>query len=369
MKYSVLLFCAILFCFPHSAFAYPRTNAALQEIADNLTETGVAYGGITSLGQSRFLTVGEAGMSLENNEPVFVVEYPNETRIYPQKVMVWHEVINEYIDGKNYVLTYSPISGSLAAYVAKINNQPLVFDTDGRLYNSSSILVDRNTGSLWSQVLGLAVEGSLQGSGLQIMPVLWTTWGKAREAFPKGKVLETPRPTRGRTYGRDPYGSYLTPGNYYDDDRILYPVARIDTRWPMKTPIYGLEMDNLFVALNIPYVKEKQVVNFYVGLNPLVAWYDDTLGVVRVFNRVVWEDRTPALFVLKDKKIMDVHTRSVWDPSGKATEGNLQGAALKEYFGIYAFWFVWAAFNPESILVPGDTVVPDSALTVGSPLD
>lgn len=369
MKFPCLLFCmALLFC-PQSAFAFPRTDAELQEIADNLTETGVTYGGIPSLGQSRFLSVGEAGMSLENNEPVFVIEYPKETRIYPQKVMVWHEVINEYIDGKNYVLTYSPISGSLAAYIAKVNNQTLIFDTDGRLYNSSSILTDRNTGSLWSQVLGLAIDGPLRGSGLEIIPVLWTDWGKAKEAFPDAKVMETPRPTRGRTYGRDPYGSYLTPDNYYDDDRILYPVTRIDTRWPMKTPVYGIEMDNLFTAISIPYIKEKKIVNFYVGLNPLVAWYDEKLAVVRVFNREVWEAKTPSLFVLQGKKIIDVQTRSVWDATGKALEGNLQGAQMKEYFGIYAFWFVWAAFNPESILVPGDTVVPDSALIVGSPLD
>lgn len=347
------------------ASAMPHSREELRAITDQLLKTGLIHGDIPSLSSPRFLPINEASMNLEGNDPVFVVPLPDGVRIYPQKILVWHEVVNEVIKGEPYCITYCPLSGCLAVYSARVDNQNLIFDAEGRLYNSNTVLIDRNTGSLWSQALGMAFDGPLTGTGLRILPCYWTRWRFAREVFKDAKVLETPR-GGWRNYNRDPYGSYLTPGNYYDDERILYPMSRVDSRMSAKTRILGLEIDNNFMALDINYVRKAKVVNFYAGLTPLVAIYDGELDVARVFVRSVWEGRTPALFVLKDGVIRDVQTRSAWSVDGRCTEGNLLGASMDQRYGIYAFWFVWAAFNPETDTVPGSSVVPDSALVMGT---
>lgn len=342
----------------------PRTRQELRAINDQLLKTGLVHGDIPSLNSPRFLPINEASMNLEANDPVFVVPLPDGVRIYPQKILVWHEVVNEVIKGDPYCITYCPLSGSLAVYSSRVDNQNLVFDAEGQMYNSNTVLIDRNTGSLWSQILGMAFDGPLAGSGMRILPCYWTQWRYAREFFRDAKVLETPR-GGWRDYNRDPYGSYLTPGNYYDDERILYPMTRLDSRMEAKTRILGLEIDNNFLAVDIDFVRKAGVVNFYAGLTPLVAVHDPRLDVVRIFVRSVWDGHTPALFVRRDGVLMDIQTRSSWDWDGRCVQGNLQGAAMEQKFGIYAFWFVWAAFNPETDTIPGNSVVPDSALVMG----
>ncbi len=362
--FALFAFLAALILSTASVQAMPRTMKELSEIASRLHKTGLAHGDIPSLNSPDFLPLNEGGMNLEPNDPVFVVPLPDGVRIYPQRIMVWHEVVNELIRGVPYCISYSPVSGSLAVYESRVGSQNLIFDAEGRMYNSNTVLIDRNTGSLWPQMLGMAVEGPLAGSGMRIRPCYWTAWKFARATFPDAKVLATPR-GNWRNYNRDPYGSYLTPGNYYDNDKILYPMTAIDNRMPPKTRILGLEVDANLVALDIDAVRKARVVNFYVGLAPLAAIYDSRLDVIRVFDRDIWEGRTPALFAVKNNVIHDVQTRSVWNMDGVCQDGNLKGARMEQRFGMYAFWFAWSAFHPETDTVPGPSVVPDSALVIG----
>ena len=349
------------FAFTGPAWGMPRSLKELRSISDQIYETGLVHGDIPSLGSPAFLPMNEATMGLEPDDPVFAVPFPDEVRIYPQRIMVWHEVVNEIVKGVPYCITYSPVSGSLAVYAARAGTQNLILDAEGRLFNSNTILIDRNTGSLWSQMLGMAFEGPLTGTGLRLLPCYWTTWRHARDFFPNARVMATPR-GNWRNYNRDPYGSYLTPGSYYDDERILYPMTHVDSRMEAKARVIGLEIDKNLLAISIAYVRQAKVVNFYSGLTPLLAVYDSRLDVVRIFDRTVWEGREPALFAYRDNSIRDIQTRSAWSMDGKCLDGNLQGASLEQKFGVYAFWFAWAAFHPETDTVPGNSVVPDSAL-------
>ncbi len=358
-----------VFLSPSTASALPRSLAELKDIPDELTQTGIVHGDIPSINTYTILPMNEALMSLEPDDPVFIVPLPDAVHIYPQKVLVWHEVVNEVIKGEPYCISYSPLSGSLAVYYARADQQNLIFDADGRLFNSNTTLIDRNTGSLWSQIWGMAFDGPLKGTGLNILPCYWTRWKYAREVYrdvENVKVMQTPRGGF-RNYNRDPYGSYLIPeDNYYNDERILYPLKYLDTRMYPKTQIIGLEIDKNLVGIDINYVRKQKVVNFFSGLVPLVAIYDAELDVARIFMRSIWDGKPPALFAWRDGQIQDIVTRSVWNAQGRCVQGNLQGASMVEKFGIYAFWFAWAAANPETSTVPGESVVPDSALDFGS---
>ena len=170
-----------VFLVPPSALALPRSLTELEDIPDALTQTGIGHGDIPSINNYAVLPMNEALMSLEPDDPVFIVPLPDAVHIYPQKVLVWHEVVNEVIKGEPYCISYSPLSGSLAVYYARAEQQNLIFDADGRLFNSNTTLIDRNTGSLWSQIWGMAFDGPLKGTGLDILPCYWTRWKYARE--------------------------------------------------------------------------------------------------------------------------------------------------------------------------------------------
>lgn len=365
MVLVAFLMCCMVTLLAVNAQAMPRSEKELRAISDVLTKTKVTYGQIPSINKARYLSVTDASMYLEGRDHVFVVFFPSGPRIYPQKIMVWHEVVNEVLDGVPYCVTYAPITGSLAVYNAKVNGLSLIFDPAGTLYNNNSVLIDRNTGSQWLQIIGMAFEGPLFGKGMQHVPVWWTTWKYARTMYPKSLVMGQPLGGARKAYGRDPYGSYFIPGTYYSDERILYPLSINDRRLPPKERVLGIEQDSLVLAVVESAVKQKGVINFFMGPTPLVAVLDPRVDVVRVFNRMVWD--TPMLFKLDAKgALRDVDTESLWTFDGKAIEGNLAGADMEELTGIYAFWFAWAAFNPETLIVPGPSVVPDSALIKGN---
>ena len=144
MKQSKIFVVAIcltaVFLNPLTASALPRSLAELKDIPDELTQTGIVHGDIPSINTYTILPMNEALMSLEPDDPVFIVPLPDAVHIYPQKVLVWHEVVNEVIKGEPYCISYSPLSGSLAVYYARADQQNLIFDADGRLFNSNTTI-------------------------------------------------------------------------------------------------------------------------------------------------------------------------------------------------------------------------------------
>ena len=53
----------------------------------------------------------------------------------------------------------------------------LTFGVSGKLIMNGLVMYDRETGTLWSQVIGQGVDGELKGVELTTIPALQTTWG------------------------------------------------------------------------------------------------------------------------------------------------------------------------------------------------
>ena len=96
--------------------------------------------GIPSIDRLRFTSASDARF-LAETERVLGVEIDGIARADPIKILNWHEIVN-----------------------AVIARQP--FGVSGLLYNSDMLLYDRNTESLWSQILARAISGKLQGMRL-----------------------------------------------------------------------------------------------------------------------------------------------------------------------------------------------------------
>ncbi|MDL2271991.1 DUF3179 domain-containing protein [Desulfovibrio sp. OttesenSCG-928-I05] len=346
----------------------------LQDMMQSRTRTGLGVDAIPALSRPEFLSVSDASLSMEHDEHVFIVEYPTGlVRIYPQRIMVWHEVVNDVLPDPSgavirkdtplsaldgFTITYCPLTGSVNAFYALAGRYPTSFGVSGELYNSNTLLYDRSTRSTWSQITMTCIDGPLAGKRLSPIQVLWSTWRGAMQRYPDAQVLSRSTGYR-RSYGRDPYGSYLTQGNYYDDLRILFPMARFDNRLPPKKRILGLEIGGMFGAVDKDAVREARVVNLLLGLTPLVAIYDQTLGTVRIFDPRA--DGPEALqFEIFENKIIDRETRSEWDEEGNCTYGRLRGRTLKPVYSMDSMWFAWSAFYPQTIILPEKEFVRQS---------
>ena len=327
--YALLLF--LFFCLPPlPALAAPAASTSaseegagmptelpgysmndLRKLADLVQRTGVGSDKIPSLDRPQYLSISDASLSMDDNEAVFVVHHPGDlVRIYPQRIMVWHEIINDTLPlteakvaaypsqaamektGEGYTLSYSPLTGSVVGFRSMASRYPTSFGVSGTLLNGNSVFYDRISRSLWSQLLAVCIEGPFRGKRLQRFPVLWARWGGVKEFYGglnsnftgKAEVLSRSTGHR-RSYGKDPYGNYQIDGTYYHNNKIPFPVSFLDPRLPPKTRILGLELDTAYGAVQKDAVKQVRVLNFTLGVTPLVAIHDQELDAIRIFDR------------------------------------------------------------------------------------
>jgi len=345
--------------------------ARLRELYDQTHKTGLGFDSIQALAAPRFVTVSDASLSMEDDEVVFIVAFPEGvTRIYPQRIMVWHEVVNDALpnnqtsrnasysaaekaDGR-YTITYSPLSGTVVAFRSLAGQFPSSFGVTGDLINANSILYDRISQSLWSQLLAASFDGPLQGKRLERIPVLWATWkGVKKRYMGRAEVLSRSTGFR-RAYGSDPYGSYQRTGNYYDNTRLIAPLSTVDKRLHPKKHILGIEYEGMFGALLVDEVKQLKVLNFFMGITPMVALYDEEIDAVRVFDRRPGGKRgaKPLEFLLFEGMFTDTESRSQWTAEGAGTYGKYRDEQLAPVFTIDSMWMSWSAFHRNTPIFP-----------------
>lgn len=350
----------------------------LRKLADMVQRTGVGSDRIPSLYRPNFLSISDANLSMDDDEVVFVVHYPNNlVRIYPQRILVWHEAVNDVLPdkdgnmpprpvpglpeaaGENYTITYSPLTGAVVAFRSMAGKYPSSFGIAGTLLNGNSILYDRISRSLWSQLMAVSIEGPFRGKRLERIPVLAARWKGVKNRYGgldsqftgKAEVLSRSTGHR-RSYGKDPYGSYQVPGSYYDDNRLPFPVSFLDPRLPPKKRILGIEAESSFGAVQKDVVRKNRVLNFTLGIIPMVAILDHELDAVRVFDRRL-PGRTEALsFIIFEDALIDEQTRSEWLPTGTSTYGPLRGKALSPVLAVDSMWFAWASFYRGTQIFP-----------------
>jgi hypothetical protein len=77
-------------------------------------------------------------------------------------------------------------------YARRLSDRELTFDFARGLIDDNLLFVDRETGSLWSQLAGRAVSGEMEGTPLQAMPAMQTSWRFWKTRNPTTRVLSPP---------------------------------------------------------------------------------------------------------------------------------------------------------------------------------
>lgn len=350
------VFCLLLLLFTAAANARSLTDDELRAYENALLETGIGYDQIRPIEKPRFASMAEASLSMTDEEIVFALETPESrgpfprtegVRLYPRRYMLWHEVVNDTVDGVPASIVYSPLTGAVLGVFGEAGRYRTNFGNSGMLLNAGTVLYDRATGSLWPLLLATAVKGPLTGVQLKKFPLIWTTWDRAKEHYPDAQVLARPRRSR-RPYGKDPYGSYTAP-SYYNDQRILHPLTRLDKRLPPKTRVFGVEQGTANAAIVRDDVFSSGLINFAMGDTPLMAVADRGLGTVRVFDTRV--DGRALTFYLADGLIYDEETATEWTKDGIAVSGPLADTRLRQFPAYECMWFAWASFNTMTSVI------------------
>lgn len=215
---------------------FDRVGIALSEVRSG----GPGKDGIPALSAPAFIAVATE-TRLAPREPV-ITYLPDHgpARAYPIRYLMWHEIVNDVVDGRPIAVTFCPLCNTGMVFDATVNGQALDFGVSGLLRNSDMIMFDRQTESWWQQALGEAIVGTHLGARLEQLPAWMESWEAFRMAHPDGLVMD--EPDAARAYGLNPYESYDSSSRPFlysgeNPPHGIDPLARVlrvgNRAWPL----------------------------------------------------------------------------------------------------------------------------------------
>ena len=201
-------------------------------------------------------------------------------------------------------------------------------------------MYDHQTESLWHNLTGEPVVGSLARSGikLKVLPVTITTWENWLRDHPDTVVLDI-----NTGYERD-YTPGKPYGNYFASPDTMFPASPRDQRLPPKTYVFALQLNGQPKAYPLEMLSKKGVINdTLAGIN-LTILADATTRTARAYERrghSFAPGGTPTTVVeQKSGEVWQVQEEHLVNPHG--------GERLPRLGGHVSYWFGWYAFYPKT---------------------
>ena len=321
---------------------------------DSILSGGPSKDGIPSIDDPGFVSVEEADRWIEESEPVLLLRYAEHVRIYPLQILMWHEIVNDSIDGDAVAVTYCPLCNTGVAFRAAVEGTELTFGTTGRLRYSNLIMYDRQTETWWQQASGKAIAGRYAGITLELLPVTLLSWKQAKDSHPQAEVLSR-NTGYSKPYGTNPYEGYDTSSSPF-----LYEGPETDGEHDPFERLLFVQAGEEERAYLYGELREKRVVRDHLGGRPIALfWASGTssaldtgtiskgreVGTAAAHFPFVEDTEEELTFYWDGNAIRDRETNSEWSVAGVAVDGQLEGSSLSSPVTVNHLWFSFSAFQ------------------------
>ncbi len=320
---------------------YFRNTRGSRIRLDEIVWGGVIQDGIPPLRNPKMFEAEEAHY-LKDGHLVFGIEINGEARAYPRRILAWHEMFVDTIQGKKLVGVYCTLCGTVILYFTENKGINHEIGTSGFLYRSNKLMYDKASSSLWNTFWGEPVVGNLAESEIRLErgAVVNTTWGEWKTRHPESKVLSLDT-----GFNRD-YKEGAAYRQYFATDKLMFQVPFEDNRLKNKAEVFTIiEGDSLenSLALHLDFLTKNPLYQTeFNGRNVIVL--TDRSGGVRAYElrgqqMESWDrgnllvDETGISWVLSESRL-------------SSSKGSLSRIG-----GQVAFWFGWVAANPNTILI------------------
>ena len=296
---------------------------------------GPGRDGIPPIDNPNFETTTEADAWLQEPDPVLILELNGDVRAYPLKLLIWHEIVNDVVDGVPVAVTYCPLCNSAVAFHRTLDDTVYDFGTTGYLRHFDLIMWDRQTETWWQQVTGEAIVGVLTGKQLELLPTSIGPWKNFKQAHPNGKVLSL-----NTGFGR-PYGQSLYPSLDRIDERSPSQEGPGGVVLPVMERVVGVTIDEVSVAFPYSTLARERVVNHAIDGTDVVVFYEPetltpfkdpdadadvrSVGAAGVFSPQLGTAEKLTFKFTEGAALVDLATGSQWNLLGQAIEGPLTG--------------------------------------------
>ncbi len=208
-------------------------------------------------------------------------------------------------------------------------------------------MYDQETKSLWHNLTGEPVVGSLAQSGIKlpVLPVAITSWEDWLRQHPDTVVLDIDTGfERDYTPGK-PYG------NYFASPDTMFPVSPRDRRLLPKSYVFALQLKGQAKAYPLEILGKKRVVNDTLAGVNLTITANGTTRTARAYER---HDHS---FVLGSTpaSVVEQTTGEVWQVREEHLLNPRSAERLRRLAGHISYWFGWYAFYPNTkVYTSGD---------------
>lgn len=284
---SIYTFIAIIFC--SFLFVFFLSNAQAKNIngfdLNNLiidqTEVfsgGPGRDGIPSIDNPKFITPKQVNF-LHDDDMVISFTQGSITKAYPIRILIWHEITNDTINGKPITVTYCPLCGTGMVFDRVIDGKTKSFGVSGLLYRSDVLMYDRESMSLWSQLGMKGVSNESIGKKLKWLPSEQLTWKAWKQKYPNGSVLSTDTGYN-RQYSSQAYERYFASKN------VMFPVPKLRNELEDKSKIVGVIINGVAKAYPLKLLQQKPLIQDIVAQQKININYDEQNKSVVVTNQL-----------------------------------------------------------------------------------
>ena len=298
-------------------------------------------------------TPAEAAALLPDSSLVIGVERRGEARAYPVDLLALHEVVNDVVGGDPVAVSWCPLCATALGFERRVEGRTLTFGVSGFLYKANLVMFDRETGSLWSQLLGGAVTGRMRGRELRRIALIQTTWAKWRQAHPDTRVLSV---------RRDPFGERFTsPGGNSTGlgiEETNVPFGAYSSKVPVYFPrvvrgvqeatlVLGISLAARHKAWPLPELNRVGLVQDELAGVPVAIVAEPDANAAYAYSRRL-DDRVLDL-ELQGRQLVDTETRLRFSVlTGRAVSGPLEGETLARIPATTSYWFAWRRAYPRT---------------------
>lgn len=235
------------------------------------------------------------------------------------------------IDNEPVIMTYCGLTNLGIAYSPVIDNQPLELSVMTQLENNL-VMWDSNTGEPIQQIWG-TMEGAPDKGKMKEWPTIRMPLASFESLYPEGKVFvneisdfsENPLLAIWDRLTRHVM-MYNGVSLQWQGESPAFPtINEFDERLPRKTLIYGLDVNNDYVAYTKEFIKTQgNIINTVIGGRDVVISYNEEYDSVGAFYN---DSGTPIDSI---------------DITGRNAVGQMLERV--ETLKNAAFWFIWANF-------------------------
>lgn len=239
----ILIVVVVLVC-AGALYAEVRNRLPLATPAfDGIVPSGAGANGIPAITQPRFDDVKTADAYLSDDGLGIDLAIGSAHRFYPYQILVWHEVVNDELNGVPVAVTYDPLCGSNVVFDRRVGDTTLTFEVAETVQNNNLMILGSDD----------AVRTQLADTSLTRLSSTVVSWKTFKSEHPNAEVLS--RSTGAiRDYTSNPYGDYAL------NNTIYFPLTKMDGSRPAKEVMMGENGEQMYWFCWVAFHSDKEPI-------------------------------------------------------------------------------------------------------------